>query len=41
MKINNKRDQDYLKTLTVLYVEDEHDTREQFSDFLHRFVGTL
>lgn len=41
MKINNRRDQEYLKTLTVLYVEDEPDTREQFSDFLRRFVGTL
>ena len=41
MKINNRRDQDYLKTLTVLYVEDEADTREQFSDFLRRSVGTL
>ncbi|MFZ4855806.1 MAG: response regulator [Desulfuromonadaceae bacterium] len=41
MKINNRRDQDYLKTLTVLYVEDDADTREQFSDFLRRSVGTL
>ncbi len=41
MKINNRRDQDYLKTLTVLYVEDDADTREQFSDFLRRPVGIL
>ncbi len=41
MKINNRRDQDYLKTLTVLYVEDDADTREQFSEFLRRPVKTL
>ncbi|MFZ4855805.1 MAG: response regulator [Desulfuromonadaceae bacterium] len=41
MRTNNRRDQDYLKTLTVLYVEDDADTREQFSDFLRRLVGTL
>ena len=41
MKINNRRDQDYLKTLTVLYVEDDADTREQFSEFLRRPVRTL
>jgi signal transduction histidine kinase len=41
MKINNRRDQDYLKALTVLYVEDDADTREQFSDFLRRSVGIL
>jgi len=41
MKINNRRDQDYLKTLTVLYVEDDADTREQFSEFLRRPAGTL
>ena len=41
MKINNRRDQDYLKTLTILYVEDDTDTREQFSDFLRRPSGTL
>ena len=41
MKTNNRRDQDYLKTLTVLYVEDDAETREQFSDFLRRSVGTL
>ena len=41
MSIINKRDQDYLKTLTILYVEDDTDTREQFSEFLRRPVGTL
>ncbi len=40
MKIN-KLDQDYLKNLTVLYVEDDDDTREQFSEYLRRPVGTL
>ena len=40
MKLN-KLDQYFLKTLTVLYVEDDLDTREQFSDFLRRPVGTL
>jgi len=37
----NKLDQYFLKTLTVLYVEDDLDTREQFSEFLRRPVGTL
>jgi PAS domain S-box-containing protein len=37
----DKRDRDYLKTLTVLYVEDDTDTRELFSEFLRRPVGTL
>ena len=37
----NTLDQNYLKTLTVLYVEDDADTRIQFSDFLRRPVGTL
>jgi len=40
MKLN-KLDQYFLKTLTVLYVEDDLDTREQFSEFLRRPVGTL
>ena len=40
MKLN-KLDQFFLKTLTVLYVEDDLDTREQFSEFLRRPVGTL
>ncbi|MEI6704799.1 MAG: response regulator, partial [Deltaproteobacteria bacterium] len=33
--------QDYLKSLTVLYVEDEADVREQFRQFLSRLVGVL
>ncbi len=37
----NKLDRDYLKKLTVLYVEDDADTREQFSEFLRRPIGTL
>ncbi len=37
----NVIDQHFLETLTVLYVEDDLDTREQFSDFLRRLVGTL
>ena len=37
----DKLDQNFLKTLTVLYVEDDVDTREQFSEFLRRPVGTL
>ena len=37
----NRLDQDFLKNLTVLYVEDDTDTREQFSEFLRRPVGTL
>ena len=37
----NRLDQNFLKTLTVLYVEDDADTREQFSEFLRRPVGTL
>ena len=41
MKIDNRQDQQYLKTLTVLYVEDDGDTRKQFTDFLSRPVGTL
>ncbi|MEI6208975.1 MAG: response regulator [Desulfuromonadales bacterium] len=41
MKINNRLDQHYLKTLTILYVEDDDDTRKQFSEFLKRPVGTL
>ena len=35
------QDQEYLKKLTVLYVEDEDDVREQFTVFLKRFVGVL
>ncbi|MEI6703703.1 MAG: response regulator, partial [Deltaproteobacteria bacterium] len=41
MSIDNRQDQNYLKTLTVLYVEDDNDTRKQCSDFLTRPVGTL
>jgi len=41
MKRDNRRDQEYLKTLTILYVEDDADTREQFCDFLRRPVDTL
>ena len=32
---------EYLKGLTVLYVEDDDDTREQFSKFLTRIAGTV
>jgi signal transduction histidine kinase len=39
--INNRLDQNHLKTLKVLYVEDDPDTRKQCSDFLTRPVGTL
>jgi len=34
-------DQEYLKSLTLLYVEDEELTREIFSEFLSRLVGVL
>ena len=37
----NEQDQEYLKKLTVLYVEDDDDTREQFIEFLQRPVGRL
>jgi signal transduction histidine kinase len=37
----SKQDQEYLKKLTVLYVEDEKDSREQLTEFLSRPVGTL
>ena len=37
----NRLDQNYLKNLTVLYVEDDDDTRAQFSEFLRRPIGTL
>ena len=33
--------EDYLKSLTVLYVEDEDEAREQFTRFLNRLVGVL
>ncbi len=32
---------DFLKTLTVLYVEDDPDAREQLGRFLQRRIGTL
>jgi hemerythrin-like metal-binding protein len=32
---------EYLKNLTLLYIEDEDDTRVQFCKFLRRLVGTL
>ena len=35
------QDLDYLKSLTLLYVEDEENTREQFSTFLGYFSGVL
>lgn len=38
---NKKLNTNYLKTLTVLYVEDEEETRKQISQFLTRFVGRL
>ena len=41
MKTDNRLDQDFLKNLTVLYVEDDGDTRMQFNEFLSRPVGTL
>ncbi len=34
-------DQEYLKSLTLLYVEDENNTREMGSEFLSRLVGML
>ena len=34
-------DQEYLKRLTVLYVEDEEFTRAMFTEFLGRLVGQL
>lgn len=33
--------EDFLKTLTVLYVEDDTDVREQLAQYLRRRVGTL
>ena len=35
------QDLDQLKRLTVLYVEDDDDTRDQYSQFLSRIVGVL
>ena len=39
--ISELSDQEYLKSLKVLYVEDEEDTREQFSHFLTRIAGEV
>jgi signal transduction histidine kinase len=36
-----KNDGDFLKTLTLLYVEDDKDTREQLCRFLKQRAGTL
>jgi len=41
MNAKNRQDQNYLKTLTVLYVEDEAYIRKQTTRFLTRLVGTL
>ena len=38
---NMTKEQECLKKLTVLYVEDEEDTRQQFSRFLSRLTGEL
>ena len=35
------QDREYLKNLTVLYVEDDQDIREQFCQLLSRFTGKL
>lgn len=37
----NQENRNRLKCLTVLYVEDEEDARDQFTLFLKRIVGTL
>ena len=37
----SRQDQQYLKKLTVLYVEDDEEAREQFAEFLGRPVGKL
>jgi len=36
-----KQEMEQLKRLTVLYVEDDDETREQYSQFLTRMVGVL
>ena len=41
MSMDKKLDEDYLKTLSVLYVEDDNDTRKQFSEFLTRPIRSL
>jgi len=35
------QDQDFLKSLTLLYVEDDEDTREQCGQFLSLLTGNL
>ena len=37
----DKNNLDQLKSLTVLYVEDDDETRDQYSQFLSRMVGVL
>ncbi|MFZ4859222.1 MAG: response regulator [Desulfuromonadaceae bacterium] len=39
--ITERETQEYLKSLTVLFVEDEDDSRELLSAFLSRLVGVL
>jgi len=41
MSTYSRQDQDYLKTLTVLYVEDDPEIRKHASQFLTRPVGSL
>jgi len=41
MNMESRQDKDYLKTLTVLYVEDDAEIRKQTCQFLGRQVGTL
>ncbi|MFH0996290.1 MAG: hypothetical protein V1844_12480 [Pseudomonadota bacterium] len=36
-----KNDSDFLMTLTLLYVEDDNDTRDQLGIFLEQRAGTL
>ncbi|MFH0730001.1 MAG: response regulator [Pseudomonadota bacterium] len=38
---HDKNDSDFLKTLTLLYVEDDKDTREHLCTFLKQRTGTL
>ena len=39
--IQRSKDDDFLRTLTLLYVEDNKDAREQLASFLERRIGTL
>ena len=39
--MQSEKNEDFLKTITILYVEDDPDTREQLGRFLQRRVGTL